>query len=237
MREDSRGELSPHFNHSEIIAISTFITSSAAHRCSAAAAAARRAEEVALHLPYLWCEQRSSPEPAGPARLFSASSRQRLGKERGDVFSLLSSFSPAFNSSPPSPMRPLPSLSFPLRAECVKQLTGTEDSADQKHRAAVKFTAPPWRMVSAETGPESRAARDQSERRHRQEGLRCFFSPLLSSNYPPIFDPSLALVSSALSTSRLLSPQPPSPLQPATPRNEISRVKRCVDGSHHTRLS
>lgn len=36
-------------------------------------------KQVALHLPYLWCERRSSPEPLQPTRRqFSASSRWRL---------------------------------------------------------------------------------------------------------------------------------------------------------------
>lgn len=96
-------------------------------------AEARRAEEVALHLPYLWCETRSSPEPRRPAeRLFSASSWSRLGEgeRRRRLFSpLLSSFSPAFNSlQPPSPLRcSLLSLSSPLRAECVKQFADIWD--------------------------------------------------------------------------------------------------------------
>lgn len=57
---------------------------------------------------------------------------------------------------PPSPMRPLPSLSFTLRAECVKQFTGSGDktgSVDQNNQPAVKKkspyrTAPPWRASS-----------------------------------------------------------------------------------------
>lgn len=53
-----------------------------------------QSKQVALHLPYLWCEQRSTPEPLQPTRrLFSASSRWRFspGKERdyGDLFPLL----------------------------------------------------------------------------------------------------------------------------------------------------
>lgn len=70
-----------------------------------------KSQQVALHLPYLWCEQRSTPEPLQPARrLFSASSRRRFGpgKERdyGDLFPLLSFCSP-------SPFAPSPSSSTP----------------------------------------------------------------------------------------------------------------------------
>ena len=135
-------------------------------------------------------------------------------------------------------MRPL-SLSFLLRAECVKPFSYTAVPEEQTGRRGKKkkkkkkiekdkqCTAPHrtaphrrgarlrrWQMVCAESGAESRAPRDQSERRDREEGLRCCFSSLLSSYCAPIFCLSLAPVSSAplLSASHLLSPQPPTPV-------------------------
>lgn len=136
-------------------------------------------------------------------------------------------------------MRPLPSLSFTLRAECVKQFTGSGDktgSVEPKnqpavkkkisvpHRTAVARVFERWRMASAETGPESRAPRDQSERRHREGGLRCFFSRFLSSNSPPIFDLSLALVSSALRSLHL-----PSTISPASQLAPVHHTARTAD--------
>lgn len=76
-------------------------------------------------------------------------------------------------------------------------------------------------MVSAETGLESRAPRDQSERRHRVEGLRCSFSSLLSSNYPPIFSLSLAPASSAPRALHL-----PSPIFPASQPTSVHHTAR-----------
>lgn len=109
---------------------------------------AHHAEEVALHLPYLWCEWRSTPEPLQPTRrLFSASSRSRFspGKERGlygELCLLLSSFFLSFFfplsfSFPPSPSNSTPRvLSSSLRAECGNSslICGTRQAAWSRRR-------------------------------------------------------------------------------------------------------
>lgn len=73
--------------------------------CTCATATAhtqmRDTREVALHLPYLWCERRTTPGLLQPTRrLVSASSRssfnpgrERGGRDYGDLFPLLSTFS------------------------------------------------------------------------------------------------------------------------------------------------
>lgn len=185
------------------------------------------------------------------------------GKEKGDdVFSLLSS--PPFNSLRPplsSPMRPLVFILSssrrvrktvrgylgPNRQPWKNQPGVRKKQKKSPHRRSARLHG--WQLLSAETGPESRAPRDQSEPRHgEEEGPRYLFSSLLPSNYPPIFYLSLALVSSAptpaLSTSHLLSPQPPSPLQSATPRRAAPRraapprtARRAVDGNRRVKRS
>lgn len=141
-------------------------------------------------------------------------------------------------------MRPLPSLSFTLRAECVKQFTGSGDktgSVEPKNQPAVKKkspyrTAPPWRASSNVGGwlllrrdrraahPGTRAS-DVTGREDSGASSPVSCRPthlqssiFLSLSFPP---------PSVLSTSRLLSPQPPSSPQsttlPATPMNGINQ--------------
>lgn len=86
------------------------------------------------------------------------------------------------------------------------------------------------KVVSAETGPESSAPRDQTERRHREDGFWRFFFSLalslsLSSTPPPTtfyLSPSYShshtharasILRPPLSSSHLLSLEHPSPLQ------------------------
>lgn len=90
----------------------------------------------------------------------------------------------------------------PGTEEQTRRFQKKNKNKNTNHRRGARLHR--WEMVCAEPGPESRAPRDQSKRRHREERLRCFFSSLLSSNCPPIFYLSLAAVSSA----PLLSPPP-----------------------------
>lgn len=154
----------------------------------------------------------------------------------------------------PSPFRPLPliqrlgssPLLFEQSVETVHWYVGQDRQrgAEEEHRGAreaprrtVTARAAPlvvWtveaatKVVSAETGPESSAPRDQTERRHREDGFsRFFFSrslPLSLSSTPPpttfYLSPSYShthtrasILRPPLSSSHLLSLEHPSPLQ------------------------
>ncbi|KAL7401326.1 hypothetical protein ABVT39_026414 [Epinephelus coioides] len=85
--------LHPHSTHS-LSAPATFTRNKAvAHSLMRTT----RSKQVALHLPYLWCERRSTPEPLQPTRrLFSASSRWRFSSRKESDYG---DFSPLFLSS------------------------------------------------------------------------------------------------------------------------------------------
>lgn len=142
------------------------------------------------------------------------------GREKGDdLFSLLSSFSPAFNSlRPPSPLRcALLSLSSLLRAECVKQFADIWDQTGslEEPTRGKKKTKKYHRTAEARVSTAGSCFLLRRDRRAAHPGTRASHVTGRRKD-PGTFSP-LAFPPTTLQSSIFLSrsfPPPPPPLSP-----------------------